>query len=89
MSTNKEKNVVNEGQENEGHPAAEPLTPVPQVPIPSSTTTNGDGETTRATEVSVEKTAEGKPGEKKREYKEMEEEHATTRQKKHPSFVLL
>jgi len=80
MSTDKEKDVINEeGQENEGHPAAGPLTPAPQVSIPSSTT-HGDGGTTTAAGVSVEKAA-GEPGEKKREYKEMEEEHATTRQK--------
>jgi len=81
MSTDKEKDVINEDQDNEGHPAAEPLTPAPQVSIPSSTTTHGDGETTTTAGVTLEKAAEDEPGEKKREYKEMEEEHATTRQK--------
>lgn len=88
MSTDKEKDIVNEAQANEGHPAAEHLTPAPEVSIPSSTTTNRDGETTTAVGVSVEKAAEGEAGERKREYKEMEEEHATTRQKKDPFFVL-
>jgi len=72
MSTEEEQNV-NKGRENEGERATEPANPGPWVSLPTSTS-NG---------VSEEKTAEGEPGEKrKREYKEMEEEHATTRQKK-------
>jgi hypothetical protein len=72
MSTDKEKNPVHEGQENEGHPATE-----------SRTTTNGEGETITAAGMSGEQAAEGEPVEKrKREYKGMEEEQAATRQKK-------
>jgi len=78
MNTEEDPNV-NKGQENEGERAIEPANPGRRVSLPTSTS-NG---------VSEENTAKGEPGEKKkREYKEIEEEKVTTRQKNIHSLFL-